>query len=47
LNYAKKNRQEWEERGLEVVADLVEDTKAKLAAENVEAESTPMAEFKL
>jgi class 3 adenylate cyclase len=47
LNYAKKNRQEWEERGLEVVAGLVEDIKAKLAAENVEAESAPMAEFKL
>jgi class 3 adenylate cyclase len=47
LNYAKKNRQEWEERGLEVVAGLVEDIKAKLATENVEAESAPMAEFNL
>jgi class 3 adenylate cyclase len=47
LNYAKKNRQEWEERGLEVVAGLIEDTKAKLAAENVEVEAAPTVEFKL
>jgi hypothetical protein len=47
LNYAMKNRQEWEDRGLEVVAGLVEVTQAKLAAENVEAEATPMIEFKL
>ncbi len=33
LNYALKNRQEWEDRGLEVVASLVEDTQAKLLSE--------------
>ena len=27
LNYAEKNRQEWEERGEEVVAELVEKAK--------------------
>jgi class 3 adenylate cyclase len=42
LNYAKKNRHEWEECGLEVVAGLVEDTKAKLAEENVEAVAAPL-----
>jgi class 3 adenylate cyclase len=47
LNYAMKNRQEWEDRGLEVVAGLMKDTQAKLAAENGEAESTPMAEITL
>jgi hypothetical protein len=31
-----KNRQEWEDRGLEVVAGLVKDTQAKLAAENLQ-----------
>jgi hypothetical protein len=46
LNYALKNRQEWEDRGLEVVAGLVEGTQAKLLAENVEAEAVPMEEFK-
>jgi class 3 adenylate cyclase len=43
LNYAMKNRQEWEDRGLEVVAGLVEDTQAKLAAENIEAEGAPLS----
>jgi hypothetical protein len=38
LNYAMKNRQEWASRGLEVVAGLVEDTKAKLLAEKNAAE---------
>jgi class 3 adenylate cyclase len=47
LNYAMQNRQEWEDRGLEVVASLIEDTKDKLAAENVKAEAAPMVEFKL
>jgi hypothetical protein len=47
LNYAMKNRQEWEDRGLEVVAGLMKDTQAKLAAENVEAESAPVAEITL
>jgi class 3 adenylate cyclase len=47
LNYAKQNRQEWEDRGLEVVAGLVEDTKAKLAAEVDEAEAAPKMEIKL
>jgi class 3 adenylate cyclase len=48
LNYAQQNRQEWEDRGLEVVARLIEDTKAKLAAEVDEAEAVrPMIEIKL
>jgi class 3 adenylate cyclase len=47
LNYATKNRQEWEDRGLEIVASLVEDTQAKLAAENVEANTAPMMEIRL
>jgi hypothetical protein len=33
LNYALKNRQEWEDRGLEVVAGLIEDIQAKLLTE--------------
>jgi class 3 adenylate cyclase len=33
LNYAIKNRQEWEDRGLEVVAGLIEDIQAKLLLE--------------
>jgi class 3 adenylate cyclase len=33
LNYAIKNRQEWEDRGLEVVAGLIEDIQAKLLSE--------------
>jgi class 3 adenylate cyclase len=33
LNYAMKNRQEWEDRGLEVVASLLKDTQAKLLSE--------------
>jgi class 3 adenylate cyclase len=33
LNYAIKNRQEWEDRGLEVVAGLVEDIQVKLLSE--------------
>jgi hypothetical protein len=41
LNYAMKNRQEWEDRGLEVVAGLMKETQAKLAAENVEAVVAP------
>jgi hypothetical protein len=41
LNYAKKNRQEWEDRGLEVVAGLMKETQAKLAAENVDAVAAP------
>jgi hypothetical protein len=47
LSYALKNRQEWEDRGLEVVAGLVEGIQAKLLSENVEAEAAPMEEFKL
>jgi class 3 adenylate cyclase len=38
LNYALKNRQEWEDRGLEVVAGLVEDIQAKLLSEKKAAE---------
>jgi class 3 adenylate cyclase len=47
LNYALKNRQEWEDRGLEVVASLVEDAQSKLAAENDEAKAAPMLEIRL
>jgi hypothetical protein len=47
LNYALKNRQEWEDRGLEVVAGLVEDIQAKLLSESFEAEAAPKEEFKL
>jgi hypothetical protein len=46
LNYALKNRPEWEDRGLEVVAGLVKGTQAKLLSENAEAEAAPMKEFK-
>jgi hypothetical protein len=41
LNYALKNRQEWEDRGLEVVASLVEDTQAKLLSEKKAAVVAP------
>jgi hypothetical protein len=30
MNYAMKNHPKWEDRGLEVVARLVEETQAKL-----------------
>jgi hypothetical protein len=43
LNYALKNRQEWEDRGLEVVAGLVDDIQAKLAAEKKAAEVAPVS----
>jgi hypothetical protein len=33
LNYALKNRQEWEDRGLEVVACIAETIQAKLLTE--------------
>jgi hypothetical protein len=45
LNYAIKNRQEWEDRGLEVVAGLVKDIQAKLAVENVEGGASPLSEI--
>jgi hypothetical protein len=38
LNYALKNRQEWEDRGLEVVAGLLEDIQAKLLSEKLLSE---------
>jgi class 3 adenylate cyclase len=41
LNYAMKNRQEWEDRGLEVVAGLVEDIEVKLTAEKKVFETAP------
>jgi hypothetical protein len=41
LNYAMKNRQEWKDRGLEVVAVLLEDTQAKLLSEKKAAEVAP------
>jgi hypothetical protein len=47
LNYAMKNRQEWEDRGLEVVAGLMEGIQAKLLLENVEAEASSMVGCKL
>jgi hypothetical protein len=34
LNYATKNRKEWEERGHQLVAELVEATISKLALES-------------
>jgi hypothetical protein len=47
LNYAMKNRQEWEDRGLEVVAGLVKETQIKLLSEKKAAEAAPAVEFKL
>jgi hypothetical protein len=47
LNYAMSNRQEWEDRGLEVVAGLLKDTQAKLLSEKKAAEATHMVEFEL
>jgi hypothetical protein len=35
LNYALKNRQEWEDRGLEVVAGLLEDIQASYSEKKV------------
>ncbi len=43
LNYALKNRQEWEDRGLEVVAGLLEDMQAKLLSEKKAAEIAPLS----
>jgi class 3 adenylate cyclase len=46
LNYALKNRQEWEDRGLEVVAGLLEDIQAKLLSEKkmlVPVEAAPLS----
>ena len=43
LNYALKNRQEWEDRGLEVVAALVEDTHAKLTSEKKAVKVAPLS----
>jgi class 3 adenylate cyclase len=43
LNYALKNRQEWEDRGLEVVASLVEDIQAKLLSEKKAAVVAPLS----
>jgi hypothetical protein len=39
LNYAKKNREEWEARGQEVVAEMIEEVTKKLETEAVDAES--------
>jgi hypothetical protein len=41
LNYAMKNREEWEDRGLDVVAGLLEETKAKLLSEKKAVEVAP------
>jgi hypothetical protein len=46
LNYALKNRQEWEDRGLEVVAGIVKGTEAKLLSEKKAVEAAPMVELK-
>jgi hypothetical protein len=47
LNYAMKNREEWEGRGLDVVAGLVEETKAKLLSEKKAAEAASLSPKKL
>jgi class 3 adenylate cyclase len=41
LNYAMKNREEWEGRGFEVVAGLLEETQTKLLSEKKTAEVAP------
>jgi class 3 adenylate cyclase len=46
LNYAMKNRQEWASRGLEVVAELVEETQAKLLLEKNTTEVAPISQRK-